>query len=132
MGNPNLLDIVERKRIIDQINSSENKARKLREQRKFDIYRKRQAPYVLERLQDEFDVKTVRDMRKVLSINPCKRIVDEQASLYVDEPERHWTDASAGSQLKVLDQLFGVQGLQLGYQGVQATESALVEKDSNA
>jgi hypothetical protein len=103
MGNPNLLDIVERKRIIDQINSSENKARKLREQRKFDIYRKRQAPYVLERLQDEFDVKTVRDMRKVLSINPCKRIVDEQASLYVDEPERHWTDANESEQAVLLE-----------------------------
>jgi hypothetical protein len=46
--------------------------------------------------------------------------------------ERKAPEYGAGSQLKVLDQLFGVQGLQLGYQGVQATESALVEKDSNA
>lgn len=45
--------------------------------------------------------------------------------------ERKAPEYGAGSMLKVLDQLFGVQGLQLGYQGVQATESALVEKDNN-
>lgn len=46
--------------------------------------------------------------------------------------ERKAPEYGAGSQLKVLDQLFGVQGLQLGQQSVQATESALVVKDNNA
>ncbi len=92
MANPNLLNIDERKKIIEAIQSPENIARKMAEQRKFDIYRRRQAPYVLQRLTDEFDVSTVKDMRKVLSINPCKRIVDEQASLYVSEPEREFPD----------------------------------------
>lgn len=45
--------------------------------------------------------------------------------------ERKAPEYGAGSMLKVLDQLFGVQGLQLGYQGVAGTESALVEKDGN-
>ncbi len=45
--------------------------------------------------------------------------------------ERKAPEYGTGSMLKVLDCLFGVQGLQLGYQGVQATESALVEKDGN-
>jgi hypothetical protein len=45
--------------------------------------------------------------------------------------ERKAPEYGAGSQLKVLDQLFGVQSLQLGYQGVQAGESALIEKDNN-
>lgn len=45
--------------------------------------------------------------------------------------ERPAPEYGAGSKLKVLDQLFGVQGLQLGYQGVQSTESALVVKDGN-
>lgn len=92
--NPNLLDISVRKKIIDDIKSPDNVARKMDEQRKFDIYRKRQAQYVLERLQDEFDPESVKSMRKVLSINPCKRIVDEQASLYVSEPDRQFTDTS--------------------------------------
>jgi hypothetical protein len=103
MANPNLQDIAVRKKVIDAIKSSENKARKLNEQRKFDIYRKRQAAYVLERLQDEFDPKTVQGMRKVLSINPCKRIVDEQASLYVDEPERHFVNASKAEEQQLED-----------------------------
>lgn len=46
--------------------------------------------------------------------------------------ERKAPEYGAGSVLKVLDQLFGVQGLQLGYQGVAGTESALVQKDGNA
>jgi hypothetical protein len=94
VGNPNLLDAAVRKKIIDEIKGQENVRRKMNEQRKFDIYRKRQAGYVIERLRSEFDVKTVNAMRKVLSINPCKRIVDEQASLYVEEPERHFSDAN--------------------------------------
>ncbi len=94
MSNPNLLDIAIRKKIIDDIKSPDNVARKMAEQRKADIYRKRQAQYVLERLKDEFDSASVANMRKVLSINPCKRIVDEQASLYVSEPDRQFTEAS--------------------------------------
>lgn len=93
MGNPNLMLADERKKIIDEIKGSENIARKAREQRKFDIYRKRQDEYVLARLIAEFDAETVKSMRKVFSINPAKRIVDEQASLYVDEPERHFASA---------------------------------------
>lgn len=94
MGNPDLLSQEVRKKIIDEIKSNENLARKAKEQRKFDIYRKRQDKYILDRLISEFDVKTVREMRKVLSINPAKRIVDEQASLYIDEPERHFAAAT--------------------------------------
>jgi hypothetical protein len=45
--------------------------------------------------------------------------------------ERKAPEYGAGSQLKVLDQLFGVQGLALGQQGVGGTESALVVKDGN-
>ncbi len=45
--------------------------------------------------------------------------------------ERKAPEYGAGSMLKVLDQLFGVQGLQLGYQGVAGSSSALVEKDGN-
>lgn len=109
MSNPNILDAEVRKQIINDIKSSENVARKRNEQRKFDIYRKRQALYVLERLTSEFDPKTVKGMRKILSINPCKRIVDEQASLYVDEPDRHWTNAENNEQL--LEQLKNLYSL---------------------
>jgi hypothetical protein len=79
-----------RKEIIDEINGDENVSRKRFEQRKFDIYRNRQAQYVLERLVDEFGQKSTQFMRKVLSINPLPRIINEQASLYANEPERYF------------------------------------------
>jgi len=92
--NPDFSTQGQRKAIIDEITSEENLSRKRAEQRKFDIYRNRQAQYVLERLNSEFGPKSTINMRKVLSINPLPRIIDEQASLYVTEPERHFLNAS--------------------------------------
>lgn len=106
MGNPDLTDPLARRQIIEAINSEENKARKRAEQRKHDIYRKHLRKYVIERLRDEFsDQETVNTMRKVTSINPAKRIIDEQASLYVDEPNRHWLEAS-DAEASQLDDLY--------------------------
>jgi hypothetical protein len=90
----NLLDPVVRKQIVTDINGDENMSRKRFELRKFDIYRNRQAGYVLERLRDEFGLKSVDNMRKVLSINILPRIIQEMASLYNCEPERHFSNAS--------------------------------------
>lgn len=90
----NWLDGSYRKRVIDEIEADENQSRKRFEQRKFDVYRNRQDRYVIEKLEAELKPDFVQRMRKVLSINPCKRIVDEMASLYKDEPERDFSDAS--------------------------------------
>lgn len=46
--------------------------------------------------------------------------------------DRKAPEYGAGSMLKVLDQLFGVKGLQINLQGTGAGISALVEKDNNA
>jgi hypothetical protein len=105
MEQVNLLDPVIRKEIIDEIGGAENVSRKRFEQRKFDIYRNRQAQYVLERLRDEFGPKSVSQMRKVLSINPLPRIIQEQASLYANEPTRHFSDASE-QETETLEQLY--------------------------
>lgn len=105
MEQVNLLDPVTRKEIVDEIKGAENISRKRYEQRKFDIYRNRQAQYVLERLRDEFGSKSVSQMRKVLSINPLPRIIQEQASLYTNEPCRHFSDASEQEQ-ETLEQLY--------------------------
>ena len=90
----NWLDQGYRKSVVDEIESNENITRKRFEQRKFDVYRNRQDRYVIERLEEELKPDFVSRMRKVLSINPCKRIVDEMASLYKDEPDRSFSDAS--------------------------------------
>lgn len=94
MGNPDFSSLEQRKQIVDEIQSEENTSRKRVEQRKFDIYRNRQDRYVLERLNAEFGAKSTYYMRKVLSINPLPRIIDEQASLYTTEPCRHFSNTT--------------------------------------
>lgn len=105
MSNPNLLDQLERKKIVDEILGEENTSRKRFEQRKFDIYRDRQDRYVLERLNEEFGTKSTMYMRKVLSINPLPRIINEEASLYVTSPERVFEGASE-QEIDVLKRLY--------------------------
>lgn len=97
----NWLDASYRRRIVDEIESDENISRKRFEQRKFDVYRNRQAEYVIEKLESELKPDFVSRMRKVLSINPSKRIVDEMASLYKQEPEREFSDASDSEQEQI-------------------------------
>ena len=53
-----------------------------------------------------------------------------QKGLSMDEQGSN--EYGVGAKRKAMDQLFGVQGLQLGEQGVGAAESALVSKDNNA
>lgn len=104
--NPDLLNQAERLKIIDEITSAENISRKRYEQRKLDVYRNRQASYVLERLVSEFSADTVAKMRKVLSINPATRIVNQLGSIYLQEPERHWSNTSGEEQEKALEDFY--------------------------
>lgn len=85
---PNILLAAVRKSIIDQINGEENKSRKNESLRRFDVYQKRQARYLRERLIKEYSPETVNEMRLISSINLGSRIVDAQASLYVKPPTR--------------------------------------------
>ena len=94
LENLDVLDQSVRRDILKDINSSENISRKREAQRAFDIYRGRQDRYILERLQQEFKLKTVQEMRKILSINMSERIIDELSSIYKNPPERAYTDAS--------------------------------------
>jgi hypothetical protein len=85
---------MERKQVLKDINSEENYSRKRDAQRRFDVYRNRQDRYILERLQNEFSVRTVQEMRTVLSINLSERIIDELSSIYKNDPVREFADAS--------------------------------------
>ncbi len=77
-----------RRQIIEDIGSTENIDRKSDQQKRYDVYYGRQDIYILERLRREFSEKTVQEMRKILSINLAKRIIDEKSSVYNSEPER--------------------------------------------
>lgn len=107
MANIDLLNAGNRKLIIDEIEGNENITRKRNEQRKFDVYRDRQDRYVIEKLENELSPKTVERMRKILSINVCKRIIDQKASIYKHAPERTFVNATE-TQKEQLDNLYAM------------------------
>jgi hypothetical protein len=94
MANPDLSNPAERLKIVQGIKSEDNLSRKREHQKRFDVYRERQDRYILERLEREFDIKTVQNMRKIFSINLTKRIVDEMSSIYNVAPNRNFASLS--------------------------------------
>lgn len=94
-----------RKQIIQEIESDENKRRKAQHQKIADVYKSKQRKYVLDMLTKEFSPETVRDMRTCTSINLTKRVVNEQASIYKNEPVRTFGEASE-NELMQLEALY--------------------------
>lgn len=86
--------------IIKEIESNENKARKAEHLKRFRVYNDYQRDYVLEMLTREFSTQTVKDMRTVTSINLCRRIIDEMASIYKRKPEREFGYEKESSQVE--------------------------------
>lgn len=91
---PNVLLFETRKQILEDIAGDENRRRKNESIRRYDIYKKRQAQYIKQRLIEEYSVDTVQRMRVISSINLAPRIVDKQASLYCHPPTRTFATKS--------------------------------------
>jgi hypothetical protein len=83
-----------RRAYLEEITGQENNARREEHFKRMEVYNERQAQWVIEKLLSEFSQKTVSEMRKILSINLTRRIVDELASIYRRAPERSWTELS--------------------------------------
>jgi len=98
MGNPDLTILENRVRLIEEIKSEENISRKREMQKRFDVYFDRQDRYIEEKLLNEFSAKTVQEMRKVLSVNISKKIINDSASLYSEAPEREFENASEAEE----------------------------------
>lgn len=94
-----------RKRIIDQIVSKGNVARKLKAKREWDFYKNNHKDYVFQNMCDETSPETVKEQRQIFSINLTKKIVDEFASIYNKKPERTFTDAS-DAELEQISSLY--------------------------
>ncbi len=110
MANPDLLNGSIRKDIIQEIKSQDNKDRKNEHLKRHEIYRQRQDRFIIEKLQEEFSSKTVDDMRKIKGINIAKRIIDQQASLYVKSPERNFSNASE-RELEQLENIYSINNV---------------------
>ena len=90
----NILDIRERKRIIDEILSEENKRRKEESYKRYEIWKSKHGKYILDALNREFSKETVKNMRTVTSVNIVRRIVNAKSSIYRHEPKRTFVNAS--------------------------------------
>ena len=105
-----LLDKKVRNQVLQDIKSEDNHNRKRDQQKRHDVYNGMQDIYILERLRKEFKQKTVDEMRKILSINLAKRMIDEKASVYKREPERIFSTRSGNEltedQLQLLENLY--------------------------
>lgn len=77
-----------RKNIIDEILNNENRERKEDSKIRFEVYKDRQERFLRELLAKEFGKEALDQLRIISSINIQKRIVNEQASIYKNDPER--------------------------------------------
>lgn len=114
-GELDLTNNAVRLRVLEGIGSEDNFNRKRDQQKRYDVYNGQQDKYILERLNREFSRKTVQEMRKILSINLAKRIIDEKSSVYNDEPERTFFTKSGKelteAQVEQLNALYRVNNV---------------------
>lgn len=82
-----------RAHVIEEIESDENVRRKQESLKRFEIYNDRLEEYVYNVLQRDLSAETLKDMRVISSINLCRRITDEQSSIYNKKPSRILTDS---------------------------------------
>lgn len=94
-----------RKSILKEIGSEENKQRKAKSLRDFEVFQGRMHEYVIDYLSGQFAKSTVREMPIISSINLCKRIVNKESSIYVGEPERTFTNLN-DEQLKNVQDIY--------------------------
>jgi len=80
----------DRKAVLSDIHSEENKSRKAESLKRFEVYRGRIARYIIEKLETEFTRKTISEMRTQTSINLCPRMINAQASIYNKAPVRNF------------------------------------------
>lgn len=100
-----LMSIAGRKRIIDEINSTENKQRKSESYKQSEIYSDRIFQYVYERLMEHNNASTVREIPIISSVNLARRIVKEEASIYKESPDRNFSDLS-DKQQESIDKIY--------------------------
>jgi hypothetical protein len=87
----NVLDINDRHRLLADIKSSNNKARKQWSFRQFEVAGGRIQQFVKESLLGQLDPNTVREMPIVSSINVQKAVTDKKATIYKKKPTREFT-----------------------------------------
>ena len=78
----------ERLRVINAINSHQNRERKIASLKECEIYQDDLRPYVLDYLKTRFNNTTVGEMPIIASVNLAQKIVNQEASIYTNPPLR--------------------------------------------
>lgn len=94
-----------RSTVINAIKGEENKRRKAESLKRYEVYKERQGRYIIEKLREEFSQKTVDEMRKILSINVAPAIINQLSSIYNNEPERAFSNATEDQQ-ELLERIY--------------------------
>ena len=77
-----------RRQLVQDIKSQENKDRKIKSLRQFEVYRGNIFTYVYSYLARQFKPGTLQEIPIVASINIAQRVVNQEASIYDREPRR--------------------------------------------
>jgi hypothetical protein len=99
-GNPQL-----RIQILDEIKAFNNQNQKKESLKEFEIFKGRIYPYVKEYLEGMLSKESVSEMPIVSSINLCKRVIKQEASIYKEAPIRTFVGVSE-EQAKALEELY--------------------------
>lgn len=83
-----------RRKVIQDIKSQENKDRKIKSLRQFEVYRGNIFTYVYNYLARQFSANTLKEIPIVASINIANRVVDQEASIYDREPRREFENVT--------------------------------------
>lgn len=97
----NLIDKEERRRLVRDIGSDENKARKQESFKQSEVYNGRLEQYVIEHLLNQYTEETLKEIPIQSNINLTKRIADQSATVYKEAPERRFTDLSDDEKERV-------------------------------
>lgn len=89
-----------RKKIVQEIKSTENRERKAASFKESEVYSGRLHQYVVEELEEAFGIPAARKMPKISSVNLASRVVKEEATIYKEKPRRTLLDGSGDQQEK--------------------------------
>lgn len=101
----NLENPAYRKKLITEINGTENEVRMENSVTEWQTYTGNIAPYVYDELKKRFSPETLKEMPIVSAVNVLRKVVNSRASLYTREPERIFTEVD-DSQTEVINKVY--------------------------
>lgn len=105
MANPNYLNPLERKNLISDIKSQENIDRKNKCLKDYEIYNDNAKKYVYQELVKQLSSQTACQMPVISNLNVAKAVVNKEATIYTEEPEREYDNITEKDK-EVLESIY--------------------------